>query len=71
MADRVREDGRQVVVLLLAMAGMTACLIFDNSFWESRRDRSLREEAWLSNLSTVATVVVGVRAMYAEERRSG
>lgn len=56
---------RQVVVLLMALVGMTTWLIFDNGLWERRRDRSLREEALLSNLSTVLTIAVGVTAMYA------
>ena len=57
--------GRQAVLLLLALVGMCAWLIFDNGLWEHRRDGSLRAEAWLSNVSTVCTIAVGVATMYA------
>ncbi|MEQ3549505.1 hypothetical protein WIS52_03390 [Pseudonocardia nematodicida] len=56
---------RQLAVMLLALVGMTTWLILDNGLWESRRSRSLREEAWLSNASTVLTVGCGVLMMYA------
>lgn len=56
---------RQVLVLLLALVGMSVWLIADNGLWERRRDRSLREEALLSNVSTVVTIGVGVTVMYA------
>ena len=56
---------RQVTVTLIALVGMTTWLILDNGLWESRRSRSLREEALLSNVSTVLTVAAGVLIMYA------
>lgn len=56
--------GRQVVVMLLALVAMTVWLIANNGLWESRRNRSLREEMVLSNLSTVLTVVCGVVIMF-------
>ncbi|MFP5021881.1 hypothetical protein [Pseudonocardia phyllosphaerae] len=61
----VLGTARQVVVLLLALVGMTAWLILDNGLWERRRDRALREEALLSNLTTVLTIGAGVTIMYA------
>ncbi len=56
---------RQAVVCLLAIVAMVAWLILNNQLWERRGDRSLREEAILSNASTVLTVATGVVCMYA------
>ncbi|ANY05530.1 hypothetical protein [Pseudonocardia sp. HH130630-07] len=57
--------GRQITVMAVALVAMTAWLILDNGLWESRRNRSLREEMLLSNASTVLTVAVGVVIMFA------
>lgn len=56
---------RQAVVCLLALVAMVAWLILNNRLWERRRDRALREEAILSNASTVLTVATGVLCMFA------
>ena len=56
---------RQVVVCLMALVAMIVWLILNNRLWERRTDRSLREEAILSNASTVLTVATGVLCMFA------
>lgn len=56
--------GRQIVVCLLALVAMILWLILNNRLWERRTDRSLREEAILSNASTVLTVATGVLCMF-------
>lgn len=56
---------RLVVVTLMAMVAMVAWLILDHQLWERRNDRSLREEAILSNATTVLSVATGVLAMFA------
>lgn len=56
---------RLVVVTLMAMVAMVSWLILDHQLWERRTDRSLREEAILSNTSTVLTVATGVLCMFA------
>jgi hypothetical protein len=55
---------RQVVVCVMALVAMVVWLILNNRLWERRSDRSLREEAMLSNASTVLTVAVGVLCMF-------
>ncbi|TCK21513.1 hypothetical protein [Pseudonocardia endophytica] len=55
---------RQVVVCVMALVAMVVWLILNNRLWERRTDRSLREEATLSNASTVLTVAVGVLCMF-------
>ncbi|MBW0100860.1 hypothetical protein I4I78_00205 [Pseudonocardia sp. KRD-291] len=57
--------GRHVAVALLAVVAMIVWLIANNQLWERRSSRSLREEAILSNTSTVLTVGAGVVIMYA------
>lgn len=57
--------GRQIAVSALAIVAMIVWLILDHRLWERRVDRSLREEALLSNASTVLTVATGVLCMYA------
>lgn len=57
--------GRQIAVSALAIGAMIVWLILDHGLWERRVDRSLREEALLSNASTVLTVATGVLSMYA------
>ena len=56
---------RLVVVTLMALVAMVAWLILDHQLWERRTERSLREEAILSNTSTVLTVATGVLVMFA------
>ncbi len=56
---------RLVVVTLMALVAMVTWLSLDHQLWERRRDRSLREEAVLSNASTVLTVGTGVLVMFA------
>ncbi|MFP5069193.1 hypothetical protein ACLFMI_05960 [Pseudonocardia nantongensis] len=56
---------RHVLVMLIALVGMTTWLISNNGLWESRQSRSLREEMVLSNASTVLTVACGVVIMFA------
>ncbi|MDQ4117253.1 MAG: hypothetical protein M3235_09865 [Actinomycetota bacterium] len=56
---------RQSVVCLMALVAMIVWLILNNRLWERRTDRSLREEAILSNASTVLTVATGVLCMFA------
>ena len=55
---------RLVVVTLMALVAMVGWLILDHRLWERRSDRSLREEAVLSNASTVLTVGTGVLIMF-------
>ncbi|MDQ4118285.1 MAG: hypothetical protein M3235_15190, partial [Actinomycetota bacterium] len=56
--------GRQVAVTVLAVVAMSVWLIANNQLWERLASRELREEAILSNTSTVLTVGAGVVLMY-------
>ena len=56
---------RHTALLLLAIVAMTGWLIGNNGLWERHRDSSLREEALLSNMSTLFTVATAVAIMYA------
>lgn len=56
--------GRQVAVTLLAVGALIVWLVANNQLWERRSSRSLREEAILSNTSTVLTIGAGVVIMY-------
>jgi hypothetical protein len=55
---------RLVVINLVAVAAMTAWLIFYNGLWDRPSDRRARSGAVLYNIATLVTLLLGVTCMY-------
>jgi heme/copper-type cytochrome/quinol oxidase subunit 4 len=55
---------RLALINVVAILSMTVWLIYYNHLWSRPQDREEREKAFLDNVSTLVTLIIGVSCMY-------